>query len=1294
MNNRFLLTKAILVITMLFFSARGFSQVKLDYSATPKTQAKGQSFKGLSPESARFLTLLHLSETAEKTADRSAATRRMHDKYGVTKGCVSAVLVLADNHNQNELKAYNVEVGCSYGGILTAMVPLSRFAELAASGICESIDVGSKVTHLMDKARSNLGIDGIHQGLNLPQGYDGTGVVIGIIDNGFEYCHPSFYDATGTHLRIKRVWDQRNENGTAPDSYSYGSEYTTEAQMIEAFTDDTTSFHGMHVAGIAAGCGAPSGRGMAYCGIAPGADIVFVPTLLTTASIFDAIDYIHEYAQSVHKPCVINMSFGTQSGPHDGTGMEDRFLNAFIEQNTDSIAVVVAAGNDGNNNVHIKKQFSSSDTLVATAFKFVQYIDMEAGVDLWAEQNFSFALSLVHKETQEQEDFTGFFTSGGDTLISTTLTASNGMTFDCEFYCPEIDAYNNLYRVSIIFTSEEVTSSREVILTVKSNTDNLLHAWASQIYFVESVAVEGTVEGDSNYSVAGYGANSDAVISVGAYATRLNVDAYNGYHINVSDYATGSIRASSAICPTRDGRVKPDITAPGELIVAPFNRYAQIPLGYAVYDTIQWNGYTEKYAALAGTSMASPMVTGIIALWMQHNPSLGNEELRNIIHTTAHNDRFTGHVVDQPSNICGHGKVNAYGGLPPTDVPMYLVNAYGVDEAKGTVAGGGVVTEGTHTLTAIPSDLFIFERWEDGNTDNPRVVDISSDTTFFAYFQPLPYEDCETISEFPWEPEFDSYLTCWKIIDADGNGTTWAKHAVYVGSLESNQSYADNWLISPAIEVDGPLVLKVELHAITTPLPRFSHDFSIMLSTSGSEMEDFNTTLVQKTYTGSLDDTIEVSLSDFEGQMVRLALRQHNNNSFLSTISLRGLTIEPAPPVFEKEIAAYSGNGGYYLIASPIGTVNPEDVANMLDNDFDLFYFDQAALDGKEWINYKVQSYNLEPGKGYLYANSGDVLLTFTGEPYECDGEVVLTKTEGVSFEGWNLVGNPFGTSATPSKPFYRLNDEGSELNANTETSSVDAMESIFVIANTDQEIMTFSTTEPPTNNDAKLALNLSQDRGPSTLRGASGTATIDRTIIRFGTNAELPKFQLDPSNTKLYIPRGMKDYAIVNTEAQGEVPINFKAKENGSYTISVNPENVEVRYLHLIDNLTGADMDLLAAGPSTGSGASYTFEAKTTDYASRFKLVFSVNETDGPSTGSGTFAIISNGNIIITDGPSTDSGACSTLQVMDVTGRVVRTVGLSHCGSRITTAGMVPGVYVLRLINGNDLKTQKIVIE
>ena len=1274
MNNRFLLTKAILITTMLFFSARGFSQVKLDYTATPKTQAKGQSFRGLTPESARFLILLRQSETAEKSTKRNAATKQLHDNYGVTKGCVSATLVLANNRNQNELKTYDVSVGCSYGGVVTAMIPLNRFAELAASGICESIDVGSKMTPFLEKARNNLGIDGIHQGLNLPQGYDGTGVVVGIIDQGFEYSHPAFYDTTGTHLRVKRVWNQLDDSGTSPDRYSYGSEYTTEAQIMEMFTDDSIGFHGTHVAGIAAGCGAPSGRGKAYCGIAPGADIVLVPSLFTQAPILDAVNYIHEYAQSVHKPCVINMSFGSQVGPHDGTGDQDRFFNALMEQNTDSLALVSAAGNNGNDKVHIEKQFSASDTLLVTSFKFSQYLDMAAATDLWAEQSFSVALSLVNSDTYEQEDFTGFFTAGADTLITTSLVGSDGSEYHCEFFGSKINPYNNRYNVYIYISADEVISSRKVIMTVTSDTVNLLHAWGANINFVENSAVEGTVDGDNHYSISGYGANGDAVISVGSYVTCTKFKSYEGAPFSSGSLAVGGISEFSSMGPTCDGRAKPDITAPGEVIQAPYSRSQNVPLGFAITDTIQWNGYTEQYTALVGTSTAAPIVAGIIALWMQHNPSLGIEELRAIIQNTARNDRFTGNVIDNPNNIWGHGKVNAYGGLPPTDTPMYLVNAIGIEENAGAVEGGGVLTQGTHTLTPIPAAMYSFVQWEDGNTDNPRVVDISSDTTFIAFFQPLEYEECDTISDFPWEAEFDDNLTCWKSIDADGNGSCWNRVAGGVMSIEMS-SNANNWLISPAIEVNGDLIIK--MHLFVSGISILTQDASLLLSISGSEIEDFTTTLFHQTFRGSFEDVFEIPLSGFEGQVVRIALRQNNNMGY-SMMSLKGLSIEPAPPVFEKEIAAYSGNGGYYLIASPIGTVNPEDVANMLENDFDLYYFDQTASDGKEWINYKAQSYNLEPGQGYLYANSGEIMLTFTGEPYECNGEIELTKTDGVEFEGWNLVGNPFGTPATPSKPFYRLNEEGGELNANTETSSVDAMEGIFVIATEDGEIMTFTTTEPPTISDAKLALNLSKGRG-----------IIDRAIVRFGTNAELPKFQLDPSNTKLYIPRGMKDYAIVNTETQGEVPVNFKAKENGSYTISVNLENTEVRYLHLIDNLTGADVDLLAAGPSTGSGA-YTFEAKTTDYASRFKMVFSVNGEDGHSTDSGTFAFISNGNIIITDKPSTSSGTCFTLQVVDVMGRIIRS---TDGACTVSTAGMTPGVYVLRLINGDDVRTQKIIM-
>ena len=165
------------------------------------------------------------------------------------------------------------------------------------------------------------------------------------------------------------------------------------------------------------------------------------------------------------------------------------------------------------------------------------------------------------------------------------------------------------------------------------------------------------------------------------------------------------------------------------------------------------------------------------------------------------------------------------------------------------------------------------------------------------------------------------------------------------------------------------------------------------------------------------------------------------------------------------------------------------------------------------------------------------------------------------------------------------------------------------------------------------------------------------------------------------------------------EIPVNFKAKKNGEYTITVNPEDVEMAYLHLIDNMTGADIDLLSAGDCGSSpamttvGTSYTFTAKTSDYASRFKLVFRAQEV-GPSTGSGTegsetdeaFAYINNGNIVITDA---DGNA--TLQVIDMMGRVLSSEDAKHC---VSTAGMPAGAYVLRLIDGKNVKTQKIVIQ
>ena len=360
------------------------------------------------------------------------------------------------------------------------------------------------------------------------------------------------------------------------------------------------------------------------------------------------------------------------------------------------------------------------------------------------------------------------------------------------------------------------------------------------------------------------------------------------------------------------------------------------------------------------------------------------------------------------------------------------------------------------------------------------------------------------------------------------------------------------------------------------------------------------------------------------------------------------------------------GSGNWYLVASPVSTT-PE-AAGMITDDgtdpenlsYDLYYYDHNAEDGLEWRNYRTQNFNLEPGTGYLYANKNDVTLTFTGTAYEGDGSFNLVS-------GWNLVGNPFAATAYIGRDFYTMNPAGSELIAcTTSNDPIEAMHAVFVEGG-DEDQVTFSTTAPEAKSQI-VALNVTKNRGTA----------IDRAIVRFDEGQQLPKFQLNPENTKLYIAQGDKDYAIVRSAAQGEMPISFRAAENGTYTLSIETENVEMDYLHLIDNMTGADVDLLAT-------PNYTFEATTRDYASRFRLVFSANEMDGPSTGSGSFAYFNGSEWQISNIGE------ATLQVVDVMGRIVKNVALE--GNATVSINEMPGVYMMRLLNGNDVKVQKVVV-
>ena len=384
------------------------------------------------------------------------------------------------------------------------------------------------------------------------------------------------------------------------------------------------------------------------------------------------------------------------------------------------------------------------------------------------------------------------------------------------------------------------------------------------------------------------------------------------------------------------------------------------------------------------------------------------------------------------------------------------------------------------------------------------------------------------------------------------------------------------------------------------------------------------------------------------------------------------------------------GGAGYRLFACPVSktsTVSTKPIAetNLTEGVFDFYKFSEGAADGLEWINYKgmnfdadptdVQFGNLAMAEGYLYASATQktniTMSGFTTSTAADNSKVInLTKTPNAEFEGLNLVGNPFTcqayvSNASGDMPYYEVNPAGDGLNPTAVVAGtpIGTMKGVFVVATADNEQCTFKTVATSSSKGANLNITVNQGRG-----------MVDNAIISFGAVNTLKKFQFNPNHTKVYIPQDGEDYAVVGADDMGEMPVNFKAESNGSYTMNFTSENVQFGYLHLIDNMTGAEVDLL-------STPYYTFNAKSTDYASRFKLVYVTADNGNEDN----FAFFSNGSFVI------DNEGAATLQVIDVTGRMISSESINGCAN--VSVNAAAGVYMIRLVNGNDVKVQKVVI-
>ena len=568
---------------------------------------------------------------------------------------------------------------------------------------------------------------------------------------------------------------------------------------------------------------------------------------------------------------------------------------------------------------------------------------------------------------------------------------------------------------------------------------------------------------------------------------------------------------------------------------------------------------------------------------------------------------------------------------------------------------------------------------------------------------------CPEYTSIPYFENFDSFVVndnlfpnsrvlpdCWDYINTSMNPADSVFPSVQSMSVGSGFPFAHSLINELYFYIDNRSVV-YEAQPEYVILPKMQNISGLRLtlyarsySTSNWFSSNFTVGVMEETETGCdfipiqvitptmAYQSYSVDFNSYGGVGERIAIWMEVPNAYYGNVFIDDIEVE-ALPMFTLPITSHGGtNGGWYLISSPLADeINPENVGHLINDnvnspDFDLYRFNQDS--NTEWENWKMEGehyhFNLESGRGYLYANSAPADLRFIGEPYSGSGEVTLSYNENTERGGWNLVGNPFNVPAyIGNRAYYRMNEERTDIMPVNDGSPIGVMEGIFVYTENDDEVLTFSTTEPE-NRSEQLSVSVNK------VTRSGHLTPFDRAILRFDEGDVLPKFQLHEQNAKLYIPQNGLDYAVITAEGQGEMPVNFSADENGTYTLSFSYESVEFSYLHLFDNKTGTDVDLLRT-------PSYTFNATTMDYESRFKLVYAT----GSSIDDNSFTFLnSNGNFSIfgIEGEA-------TLQVLDVMGRVLSTESFN--GSIEKRLDVAPGVYFIRLVSGNDVKTQKIVV-
>ena len=566
---------------------------------------------------------------------------------------------------------YGCRRHAQYGDLSIVSIPTSRIAALSDHPAVRRIEASPTGRLTMDTTSVIVGASRLYTPVASQQlPLTGEGVVVGVMDVGFDLTHPNFYDASATRYRIGAFWDQLSKD-TVGSALPVGRDFVTTADILaqQHSVDGLQQTHGTHTLGIAAG----SGYRSPYRGVAYDADLCLVSNAISDdialidsadlskyTSAIDALGfkYIFDYADRQHKPCVASFSEGYQPYLDEEDSLYAAFLDSLTA--TPGHIIVVSAGNEG-----LKPTYLEKPAGMAEAGAFIGATEKKAFHKIKTDGPLALMLYAYREGHDTPSDTLAIRSTDArlDSLLADTLMlAGDTCIVHVERY-PAAMTPDTIYMLRL--TTSFNLSAIPIALVVAS-ADSRVEVYGSSSSPFTTNAIDTRWNGaTTGHNILAPG-NFASVICVGATAHRLGFVNYKGEYMKYAEGRTVGLRSPySSVGPTMDGLMKPDVMAPGDNVISSYSSYyiEANPDARDINSDVEhfdFQGRTYAWNANTGTSMSAPVVAGVIAQWLQAKPDLTRDEVMRALRLTCRQPDAT---LTYPNHAYGYGEIDAYRGL-------------------------------------------------------------------------------------------------------------------------------------------------------------------------------------------------------------------------------------------------------------------------------------------------------------------------------------------------------------------------------------------------------------------------------------------------------------------------------------------------------------------------------------------------------------------------------------------------------------------------------------------------------